>query len=82
MAGLAAVHALLGGYLPENAAPAEVLVGIETDRRPWVQGLLASGCTVYAINPAQSPRYRQRTGAAWAKSDQSDSLVLAPNRGC
>jgi transposase len=75
--GLEALHALLGGYLPENAAAAEVLVGIETDRGPWVQGLLASGYTVYAINPAQSARYRQRTGAAGAKSDKGDALVLA-----
>ncbi|HSO91580.1 MAG TPA: IS110 family transposase [Arthrobacter sp.] len=77
VAGLEALHALLGGYLPESAAPAEVLVGIETDRGPWVQGLLASGYTVYAINPAQSARYRQRTGAAGAKSDKGDALVLA-----
>ena len=77
VAGLEALHDLLGGYLPEDAAPAEVLVGIETDRGPWVQGLLASGYTVYAINPAQSARYRQRTGAAGAKSDKGDALVLA-----
>lgn len=77
VAGLEALHDLLGGYLPEDAAPAEVLVGIETDRGPWVQGLLASGYTVYAINPAQSVRYRQRTGAAGAKSDKGDALVLA-----
>lgn len=77
VSGLEALHALLGGYLPENAAAAEVLVGIETDRGPWVQGLLASGYTVYAINPAQSARYRQRTGAAGAKSDKGDALVLA-----
>ena len=70
VAGLEALHDLLGGYLPGDAAPAEVLVGIETDRGPWVQGLLASGYTVYAINPAQSVRYRQRTGAAGAKSDK------------
>lgn len=77
VAGLEALHDLLGGYLAEDAAPAEVLVGIETDRGPWVQGLLASGYTVYAINPAQSVRYRQRTGAAGAKSDKGDALVLA-----
>lgn len=77
VAGLEALHDLLGGYLPGDAAPAEVLVGIETDRGPWVQGLLASGYTVYAINPAQSVRYRQRTGAAGAKSDKGDALVLA-----
>ncbi|CAH0216883.1 hypothetical protein SRABI83_02282 [Arthrobacter sp. Bi83] len=77
VAGLETLHAVIGGYLPDGAAPADVLVGIETDRGPWVQGLLASGYTVYAINPAQSARYRQRTGAAGAKSDKGDALVLA-----
>jgi hypothetical protein len=30
-----------------------VQVGIETDRGPWVQALLAAGYVVFAINPLQ-----------------------------
>jgi hypothetical protein len=46
-----------------------VVVGIETDRGPWVQALLASGYQVYAINPMQAARYRERHCASGAKSD-------------
>ena len=37
------------------AEPEQVVVGIETDRGPWVQALLAAGYQVYAINPCGSP---------------------------
>ena len=36
------------------------MIGIETDRGPWVQALIAAGYTVYAINPLQASRYRER----------------------
>ena len=29
----------------------EVVVGIETERGPWVQALLAAGYEVFAVNP-------------------------------
>ena len=45
-----------------------MLVGIETDRGPWVQALIASGYTVYAVNPLQVARYRERHGTAGAKA--------------
>jgi hypothetical protein len=54
-----------------------VLVGIETDRGPWVQALVASGYTVYPINPLQVARYRERHGVAGGKSDPGDAHVLA-----
>ena len=47
-------------------SPAEVVVGIETDRGPWVQALIAAGYTVYAINPLQAARYRERHGVVRA----------------
>jgi hypothetical protein len=52
--GLAALHALIADQLEDDAEPAEVLVGIETDRGPWVQALIAWGYTVYAVNPLQA----------------------------
>ena len=54
-----------------------MLIGIETDRGPWVQALIAAGYTVYAINPAQVARYRERHGTSGAKSDPADAHVLA-----
>ena len=40
--------------------PAEVVIGIETDRGLWVQALVAAGYQVYAINPLAVARYRDR----------------------
>jgi transposase len=54
-----------------------VVIGIETDRGPWVQALLAAGYRVYAINPRQAARYRERYSTSGAKSDQGDAHVLA-----
>ena len=59
IAGIARLHALVGRFLPEDVDPAEVKIGIETDRGPWVAALVASGYQVYAINPLQSARARQ-----------------------
>ncbi|WP_345344127.1 IS110 family transposase, partial [Actinomycetospora succinea] len=76
-AGIAALHALIADHLDDQGEPAEVVVGIETDRGPWVQALLATGYTVYAINPLQASRYRERHGVSGAKSDPGDAHVLA-----
>ena len=60
VAGLAGLHALIADSLGEDTQPGQVVVGIETDRGPWVQALIAAGYTVYAVNPLQVARYRQR----------------------
>jgi transposase len=75
--GLAALHSLIADHLDEGDEPDQVIVGIETDRGPWVQALIAAGYTVYAINPRQVARYRERHGTAGAKSDPGDAHVLA-----
>jgi hypothetical protein len=54
-----------------------VAIGIETDRGPWVAALIAAGYTVYAINPRQVARYRERHGTSGAKSDAGDAHTLA-----
>jgi transposase len=77
VAGLALLHSLVGDHLDEDQEPEQVLVGIETDRGPWVQALVAAGYTVYAVNPFQVARYRERHGVAGAKSDPGDAHVLA-----
>src|SRR5690349_15257432 len=57
--------------------PGQVIIGIEVDRGPWVQALLAAGYQVYAINPLSVARYRERHSTSGAKSDAGDAHVLA-----
>jgi transposase len=77
VAGMARLHELIGEHLGEGGGDAEVLIGIETDRGPWVAALVAAGYIVYPVNPLQSSRYRERHGVSGAKSDQGDSHMLA-----
>jgi hypothetical protein len=77
IAGIAALHALVGDHLGDHDEPDQVLVGIETDRGPWVQALIAAGYQVWAINPVQAARYRERHTSSGAKSDAGDAHVLA-----
>ena len=63
VAGIARLHAMIGKHLGEDPdEDAEVVVGIETDRGPWVRALVAAGYTVIAVNPLQAARYRERLG--------------------
>jgi transposase len=79
VAGIARLHALIGAQLGEDAedSAGQVAIGIETDRGPWVQALLAAGYTVFAVNPLQAARYRDRLGVSGAKSDAGDAHMLA-----
>ena len=77
IAGITRLHELLAAHLPEDAEPDQVVVGIETDRGPWVGALVAAGYQVYAINPMQVARYRERHSTSGAKSDPADAHVLA-----
>ncbi len=77
VAGMARLHELVGQQLGEDAEDAEVVVGIETDRGPWVAALIAAGYVVFPVNPLQASRYRERHGVSGAKSDPGDSHMLA-----
>jgi hypothetical protein len=77
VAGMAGLHELVGRSLGEDADDAEVAVGIETDRGPWVGALVAAGYTVFGVNPLQASRYRERHGVSGAKSDSGDAHMLA-----
>jgi transposase len=76
VAGMARLHAMIGERLGEDD-DTTVVVGIETDRGPWVQALLAAGYQVYPVNPLQVARFRERHGVSGAKSDTGDAHVLA-----
>jgi transposase len=81
--GISRLHALIGEHVPdptgvgEPVREPEVVVGIETDRGPWVSALVAAGYTVYGINPMSVTRYRQRHSTSGAKSDAGDAHLLA-----
>ncbi len=77
MAGLAGLHALVAEHLGEHGGPEQVAVGIETDRGPWVAALVAAGYQVFAVNPVQVARYRERRSVSGAKSDAGDAHTLA-----
>jgi transposase len=76
VAGLGQLHGLIAEHLDDDDEPESVLVGIETDRGPWVQAMVATGYQVYAINPRQVARYRERHSTSGAKSDPGDAHVL------
>ena len=61
VAGMARLHELIGEQLGEDADDAEVIIGIETDRGPWVAALVAAGYVVYGVNPLQASRYGNAT---------------------
>ena len=71
------LHAMIGEHLGEDEEEPTVVVGIETERGPWVQALIAAGYQIYAVNPLQAARYRERHTVSGAKSDTGDAHVLA-----
>jgi transposase len=82
--GITGLHALIAQFFPDEWAELEpgeaasrVKVGIETDRGPWVQALIAAGYEVFALNPMSVARYRERHSSSGAKSDAGDAHVLA-----
>jgi transposase len=74
LGGVGELHALVATHAVD---PAQVVVGIETDRGLLVAALLAAGYQVYAVNPQVVGRYRGRHQVSRAKSDRGDAKVLA-----
>jgi transposase len=62
--------------LAEGTASA-VAVALEVPRGPLVETLLERGCHVFAINPKQLDRFRDRFSVAGAKDDRRDARVLS-----
>jgi transposase len=56
--------------------PEVVAVGIETPRGAVVEGLVERKFAVFAINPKQLDRFRDRYTVAGAKDDSRDAFVL------
>jgi transposase len=74
LAGIRGFHQLVAAHAEE---PAQVVIGIETDRGLWVEALTAAGYRVFAVNPLGVARYRDRHQVSGAKSDAGDAKLLA-----
>jgi hypothetical protein len=73
-AGLEEFVAWLGGLAPGYD---QVAVGIETPHGPVVEALLEKRFAVFALNPKQMDRFRDRFTVAGAKDDRLDARVIA-----
>ena len=72
-----ALHAFVDALLARVAGDAaRVAIGIETPRGGLVELLVERGFQVFAINPKQLDRFRDRFTAAGAKDDRRDALVI------
>lgn len=60
-----------------QAVSGRIAVAIETPHGPVVEMLLEHGFVVFAINPKQLDRFRDRFTVAGAKDDSRDAQVLA-----
>ena len=74
-AGLAEMAAFI--LTATGAQPRTVHIAIEVPHGPVVETLLERGFNVYAINPKQLDRFRDRFSPAGAKDDSRDAAVLA-----
>jgi transposase len=74
----ATAYAELGNWLlrTTQAAPAEIAAAIETTHGPVVDALIDRGFRVYAINPKQLDRFRDRYSVAGAQDDTRDADTL------
>jgi hypothetical protein len=66
VAGIAQLHALIAEHLGDDDEPAAVLVGIETDRGPWVQALIATALSTGSVSKMSA-------------GNRSRASVMSPN---
>jgi transposase len=75
--GGAGLAALCDWLVSVAGEPGSVAVAIEVPHGPVVDALLDRGFAVYAINPKQLDRLRDRISVAGAKDDRRDARVAA-----
>jgi transposase len=71
------LRSLIEQLMPLSAEPARIAVVLEVPRGAVVDTLLEHGCAMFAINPKQLDRFRDRHTVAGAKDDRRDAFVLA-----
>ncbi len=73
-----AVHDCLTEILSQTGtAPDQIAVGLEIPRGVIVEALLERGFAVFALNPKQLDRFRDRHTVAGAKDDRRDAYLVA-----
>jgi transposase len=73
----AALHGFVEALLARSAGqPAGLAIGIEVPRGALVELLVERGFQVFAINPKQLDRFRDRFTVAGAKDDRRDAHVI------
>ncbi|WP_328992274.1 IS110 family transposase [Kribbella sp. NBC_01245] len=75
--GMVKFHELIAQHLPDDGGPGQVMVGIETERGPWVAALIAAGYVVFGVNPKLAARHREVVSLSGAKDDKTDAHSLA-----
>src|SRR4051812_1486310 len=75
--GGAGLAALCEWIVSMAGDPGSIAVAIEVPHGPVVDALLDRGFAVYAINPKQLERLRDRVSLAGAKDDRRDARVAA-----
>ncbi len=73
----AGIGAMVDWLCAQAGQPDQVAVAIETPHGPIVEALMDRSVAVFAINPKQLDRFRDRFSPAGAKDDRRDALVLA-----
>ena len=71
------IGAMVDWLCEQAEQPNQVAVAIETPHGPIVEALMDRGIAVFAINPKQLDRFRDRFSPAGAKDGRRDALVLA-----
>ena len=72
-----AIAAMIDRLIELGGDPASIAVAIEVPRGAVVEALVERGLHVFAINPKQLDRFRDRHTVAGAKDDRRDAFVLA-----
>jgi transposase len=74
----AGLQALISWLVEHSSCePAALFAAIEVPHGPVIAVLLDAGFSVFAINPKQLDRFRDRFSPAGAKDDRRDAFVLA-----
>jgi len=77
VAGIARLHELVARHGDWSWTRARSWSGSRPTAARGCQALIASGYQVFAINPRQVARFKERYGTSGAKSDKGDAHALA-----
>jgi hypothetical protein len=81
-AGMAQLHTLIGQFVPEDDMDsAEVVIGIETGRGPWVAALVAAGYAVFPVTTTPSAAWPTGSSASCTAASRPEPPTTRPPPG-